>query len=158
VLITDELWNRPPAKTDYLREKLALQDLVLQMADHPAEVLPRLAALAMELCQATSAGMSLYEAQPGSPGVFRWHYLTGQLTAFSGATTPRDFSPCGVCLDVRTPILMANAERFYPWIAEAKIRVPEVLLVPLVDERASLSERFGSSLLRISHSMRVTRA
>jgi two-component sensor histidine kinase len=86
----------------------------------------------MELCDANSAGMSLYEPQPGSPGVFRWHYLTGLLTAFSGATTPRDFSPCGVCLDQRTPILMANAERFYPWIAEAKIRVPEVLLVPLV--------------------------
>jgi two-component sensor histidine kinase len=128
---------RPPAKTDYLREKAALQDLALQMADHPAEVLPRLVALAMELCEATSAGMSLYEAQPGSPGVFRWHYLTGLLTAFSGATTPRDFSPCGVCLDATTPILMANAERFYPWIAEAKIRVPEVLLVPLF-ERAEM--------------------
>jgi two-component sensor histidine kinase len=137
VLITDELLNRPPAKTDYLREKAALQDLALQMADHPAEVLPRLVALAMELCEATSAGMSLYEAQPGSPGVFRWHYLTGLLTAFSGATTPRDFSPCGVCLDATTPILMANAERFYPWIAEAKIRVPEVLLVPLF-ERAEM--------------------
>jgi two-component sensor histidine kinase len=102
------------------------------MADHPAEVLPRLVALAMELCEATSAGMSLYETQPGSPGVFRWHYLTGLLTAFSGATTPRDFSPCGVCLDQGKPVLMENAERFYPWIAEAKIRVPEVLLVPLV--------------------------
>jgi two-component sensor histidine kinase len=132
VLITDELWDRPPAKTDYLREKLALQDLALQMADHPAEVLPRLVALAMELCEATSAGMSLYEAQPGSPGVFRWHHLTGLLTAFSGATTPRDFSPCGVCLDQGKPVLMENAGRFYPWIAEAKIRVPEVLLVPLV--------------------------
>jgi hypothetical protein len=69
------------------------------MAEHPAEVLPRLVALAMELCEADSAGMSLFESQPGSPGVFRWHYLTGLLTAFSGATTPRDFSPCGVCLD-----------------------------------------------------------
>jgi two-component sensor histidine kinase len=76
--------------------------------------------------------MSLYEAQTGSAGVFRWHYLTGLLTAFSGATTPRDFSPCGVCLDQDKPILMENAERFYPWIAEANIRVPEVLLVPLV--------------------------
>jgi two-component sensor histidine kinase len=132
VLITDELRKRPPAKTDYLREKLALQDLALQMADHPADVLPRLVALAMELCDADSAGMSLFEAQPGSPGVFRWHYLSGLLAAFSGATTPRDFSPCGVCLDQGTPVLMANAERFYPWIAEAKIRVPEVLLVPLV--------------------------
>ena len=135
VLITDELRKRPPAKADYLREKLALQDLALQMADHPAEVLPRLVALAMELCEATSAGMSLYEAQPGSPGVFRWHYLTGLLTAFSGATTPRDFSPCGVCLDEGTPVLMAHAERFYPWIAEAKIVVPEVLLVPLFERK-----------------------
>jgi two-component sensor histidine kinase len=133
VLITDELRRRPPAKTDYLREKLALQDLALQMADHPAEVLPRLVGLAMEFCEADSAGMSLYEAQPGSPGIFRWHYLTGRLAAFSGATTPRDFSPCGVCLDEGTPILMAHAERFYPWIAEAKIVVPELLLVPLFE-------------------------
>jgi two-component sensor histidine kinase len=133
VLITDELRKRPPTKADYLREKLALQDLALQMADRPAEVLPRLVALAMELCEADSAGMSLYEAQPGTPGVFRWHYLTGLLTAFSGATTPRDFSPCGVCLDQGKPVLMENAQRFYPWIAEAKIRVPELLLVPLVE-------------------------
>jgi two-component sensor histidine kinase len=133
VLITDELRRRRPTKTDYLREKLALQDLALQMADHPAEVLPRLVSLAMELCQADSAGISLYEAQPGSRGIFRWHHLTGRLAVFAGATTPRDFSPCGVCLDERTPILMAHAERFYPWIAEAGITVPEVLLVPLFE-------------------------
>jgi two-component sensor histidine kinase len=96
-----------------------------------------LVALAMELCEADSAGMSLYEAQPGSPGTFRWHYLTGRLAAFSGATTLRDFSPCGVCLDDGTPILMAHAERFYPWIAEAEIVVPEVLLVPLFEGTGS---------------------
>jgi two-component sensor histidine kinase len=131
VLITDELRKRPSTKTDYLREKLAIQDLALQMTDHPADVLPRLVALAMELCEADSAGISLYEAQAGSPGIFRWHHLTGRLAAFAGATTPRDFSPCGVCLDEGAPILMAHAERFYPWIADANITVPEVLLVPL---------------------------
>jgi two-component sensor histidine kinase len=133
VLITDELQKRPPSKTDYLREKLAIQDLALQMADHPADVLPRLVALAMELCEADSAGISLFEAQPGSPGIFRWHHLTGRLAGFVDATTPRDFSPCGVCLDARMPILMAHAERFYPWISAAKILVPEVLLVPLFE-------------------------
>jgi hypothetical protein len=51
VLITDELRKRPSTKTDYLREKLAIQDLALQMTDHPADVLPRLVALAMELCE-----------------------------------------------------------------------------------------------------------
>jgi two-component sensor histidine kinase len=137
VLITDELRKRPPAKADYLREKLALQDLALQMADQPAEVLPRLVALAMELCEADSAGMSLFEPQPGSPGVFRWHHLTGRLAGFANATTPRDFSPCGVCLDQRAPILMAHADRFYPWIFDAKILVPEVLLVPLFERTDS---------------------
>jgi two-component sensor histidine kinase len=133
VLITDQLRTRLPTNTDYLREKEALQDLAVQMADHPADVLPRLVALAMELCEADSAGISLYEAQSGSPGVFRWHHLTGRLGSFVGATTPRDFSPCGKCLDERSPILMADAERFYPWISEANILVPEVLLVPLFE-------------------------
>jgi hypothetical protein len=145
VLITDELRKRPPTKTDYLREKLAIQDLALQMADHPAEVLPRLVELAMELCEADSAGISLYEAQPASPGIFRWHHLTGRLAAFAGATTPRDFSPCGVCLDEGTQILMAHAERFYPWIADANITVPEVLLVPLFEQTQTAPGTLWSS-------------
>ena len=28
---------------------------------------------------------------------------------------------------------MADAERFYPWISDANIQVPEVLLVPLFE-------------------------
>jgi hypothetical protein len=68
-----------------------------------------------------------------SAGIFRWHHLTGRLAAFAGATTPRDFSPCGVCLDEGTPILMAHAERFYSWIADAGMTIPELLLVPLFE-------------------------
>jgi hypothetical protein len=135
VLITDELQRRPPTKTDYLREKLALQDLALQMADHPAEIVPRLVGLAMELCEADSAGISLYEAQSQSPGIFRWYDLTGDLAGFAGATTPREFSPCGICLDQRAPVLMAHAERFYPGISDAHITVPELLLVPLFQRK-----------------------
>jgi two-component sensor histidine kinase len=53
------------------------------------------------------------------------------LSAFEGATTPRNFSPCGVCLDENGPVLMENPEKVYDWIREANISVPEVLLVPL---------------------------
>ena len=104
VFITDELRRREPKTTDYLKEKLALQDLARQMSDHPAEVLPHLVDLAMELSGATSGGISLYEEQP-APGIFRWHHLRGKLERFNGATTPRDFSPCGICLDRGTPLL-----------------------------------------------------
>jgi two-component sensor histidine kinase len=130
VFITDELLRRPPKKTDYLQEKVALQDLALQMADYPAEVLPHLVDLAIEICGGISGGISLYEDDP-APGVFRWHYLRGDLEKFTGETTPRDFSPCGVTLDLRTPVLAEHPERYYTWLEEAGIALPECLLVPL---------------------------
>ena len=100
------------------------------MIDHLADILPRLVDLALEMCEGTSAGLSLFEASP-APGIFRWHDLRGVLAKFEGATTPRRFSPCGAYLDLNTPLLSQHPERFYTWIAEADISVPELLLVPL---------------------------
>ena len=130
VFITEELDRRPPNKTNYLQEKLALQDLAARMVDQPEEVLPRFVDLAMQMTGGVSSGLSLYEASP-APGVFRWQYLRGVLSPFNGATTPRDFSPCGITLDRNAPVLSTHPERVYSWIADANIVVPEVLLVPL---------------------------
>ena len=126
--ITAELATRAATAPDYLSEKLNLQDLAGQMAEHPEQVLPRLVSLALTACECSSAGISLFESEND---LFRWHHLAGVLATFNGATTPRNFSPCGVCLDTREPILMKNPERVYGWIADANIVVPEVLLVPL---------------------------
>ena len=131
LLITDELPHRVAHKSDYQREKLAIQDLARQMAEQPDQVLPRLVHLAMELCGAHSAGISLYEAQPPGPGIFRWHHLAGRYANFLGGTAPRDFSPSGVCLDMGHPILMARPERMYTFLSEAGAPNYEVLLVPL---------------------------
>jgi two-component sensor histidine kinase len=130
VFITDELLTRPIKPADHLREKQAIQDLAMRMADQPEQVLPRFVDLAMELTGGVSAGLSLYEPDP-SPGVFRWRYLRGSLSPFEGVTTPRDFSPCGVTLDRNGPTLSRHPERVYDWIVEAGITVPEVMLVPL---------------------------
>jgi two-component sensor histidine kinase len=100
------------------------------MAEEPDEVLPRFVDLAMEMTSGVSAGLSLYEEDP-APGVFRWQYLRGVLAPFTGATTPRNFSPCGVTLDQNAPVLSRHPERIYNWISDANIVVPEVLLVPL---------------------------
>src|SRR5277367_2695720 len=130
VFITDELHRRAPKKIDYQQEKLALQDLARQMADHPAEVLPHLVDLAIAICGGVSGGISLYEESP-PPGVFRWHYLRGDLEKFAGGTTPRNFSPCGVTIDSQAPMLVEHPERYYTWVVEAAIALPECLLVPL---------------------------
>jgi two-component sensor histidine kinase len=127
VSITHELWRRPCPAPDYLREKLALQDLAQEMADNPEGLLPRLVKQALEICEADSAGISVLEGDH-----FRWLGLAGRLAVFEGATTPRNFSPCGICIDSRGAILMELPERIYGWIADANITVPEVLLVPLV--------------------------
>jgi two-component sensor histidine kinase len=127
--ITDELRRRSPPDPDYLREKLAIQDLAGRMSSAPNEVLPCLVELAMQICGANSAGVSILEAEAEQ---FRWFVPTGILSIFEGATTPRNVSPSGVCLDAGGPVLMARPERVYDWIRDAGITVPEVLLVPLM--------------------------
>lgn len=130
VFITPKLYARVPRKVDYRQEKAALQDLAGRMAGSPDELLPRLVDLALETTGATTGGLSLYE-EASTPAVFRWHFLRGKLAPLVGGTAPRDYSPCGITLDQRAPVLAQNPEKLYDWLAEAGMSLPEVLLVPL---------------------------
>ncbi len=130
VFITDEMWKRPATPANYQREKQAMQDLAARMLDTPEDVLPRFVELAMDMLDGCSAGLSLFD-QGDAPGVFQWRYLCGTLAKFEGATTPRNYSPCGVTLDCASPVLTRYSERAYAWIAEQNVVLPEVLLVPL---------------------------
>lgn len=130
LFVTEELFTRKSLPPNFLGEKQALQELAARMASDPDGVLPHFVDLAMRLTGGTSAGLSLYEPLP-SPGVFRWRYLRGRLAPFEDSLTPRDFSPCGVTLDRNHPVLSRHPERYYTWISDASIVVPEVMLVPL---------------------------
>ncbi|MGA7804241.1 sensor histidine kinase [Bradyrhizobium sp.] len=132
VVITDELQRRPAASPDHLREKQAIQDLAQQMADRPTEIIPRLVALAMEICDGASAGVSVLDAETNR---FRWLGVQGALAAMQGVTVPRENSPAGVCLDVGGPVLMAQPGRAFGWIRGA-LPVSELLLVPLQSKGA----------------------
>jgi len=127
--ITNELRRRRSPPADYLREKRAIQELAARMAERPEEVLPAFVELGMALTGGSSAGLSLLEPWP-APGIFRWRYLHGVLARFENATTPRNHSPCGITLDLDGAVLALHPERFYDWISDAGIVVPEVLLVP----------------------------
>lgn len=128
VYITDELFRRPAHQTDPSREKLAVKNIAQQMAGDPGQVLPVLVDLALELCHSVAGGISIYEQ---SEEVFRWHHLRGTLENFTGATTPRKYSPCGITLDQAAPVLVQNPERVYSWLVDAGVSIPECLLVPL---------------------------
>jgi two-component sensor histidine kinase len=128
VIITDELLRRPPAKPDYLREKQAIQELAHQMADRPTEIIPRLVALAMEICDGVSAGVSVLDPEINR---FRWLGVQGALAAMQGVTVPRENSPAGVCMDIGGPVLMTQPGRAFGWIQGGALPVSELLLVPL---------------------------
>jgi len=130
VIVTHDLDRRPAPDGDHARLKRAIQELAVKMAYSAEEVLPRFVDLAMELADGIAAGISIFERDT-QPQVFRWAFLRGAFARFEGATTPRDFSPCGITLDDGRPTLARHAERFYSWISDAGIVVPEVLLVPL---------------------------
>ncbi len=134
VVITDQLERRAPLNFD--RNTSPLDQLVRRVSDQPSSMLPKLVQVALEICEADSAGVSVLEGDH-----FRWLGLRGKPRTFEGATTPRNDSPCGVCLDRDGAILMEEPERVYAWIAEADIIVPEVLLVPL---RAPGGEQIGT--------------
>lgn len=128
VYITSQLSSRNTGRVDTIRAKIAVHDIARQMANNPGLVLPTLVDLAIELCGAVAGGISIYEK---GGEVFRWHHLRGTLERFTGATTPRDFSPCGITLDNRSPILVQKPERVYSWLVDADVSLPECLLVPL---------------------------
>ena len=134
VIITDELLRRSPATPDYLREKQAMQDLAQQMADRPTEIIPRLVALAMELCDGISAGVSVLDHEINR---FRWLGVQGALAAMQGVTVPRKNSPAGLCMDIGGPVLFAQPGRAFGWMQGNPLQVSELLMVPLQSKGAA---------------------
>jgi signal transduction histidine kinase len=132
LLITDELEKRANKRQSYNRATVsALQTLTREITEHPLEALQRLVDLAQEVCGGGSAGISVYEPQPEGAGIFRWTALTGRAAQFNGETTPRDFSPCGICLDRAETILMDRPGRYYDWLNLPGLPLTEAVLVPL---------------------------
>jgi PAS domain-containing protein len=134
LLITEALTQRPRRSQDLPAEVQAMHELAQQVATRSARVLDRLAELAVKLCDAGSAGVSLLEESPAGETAFRWVALAGALESYVGGSTPRDHSPCGICLDRNEPVLLSRPSRVFEYFNEATPRIVEGLLLPLHDE------------------------
>jgi len=141
LLITPELEKRTAQRSRDRATVSALQILSRDIAGRPSEALQRLVELSQQLCGGGSAGISVYEPEPEGPGIFRWTALTGRAAQFNGETTPRDFSPCGICLDRAEIILMDRPGRYYDWLNLPDLPLTEAILVPLFVNGA---DQFGT--------------
>jgi signal transduction histidine kinase/CheY-like chemotaxis protein len=119
-----ELNTRPYRPPNYEAEHRALAVLAKEMAENPRNMLQKLVEMAVELCRADTAGISILEGD-----VFRWESLAGVFASLRNNTMPRDASPCGVCIDLNSTQLMYLADRRFPALT-ADPRFVEALLVP----------------------------
>ena len=131
LLITESLYERTAQPRDLARELDAINDLARRMVRQPDALQRRFVELALDLCRAGSAGISLLEKGEGGETLFRWTALAGEFASYVGGTTPRHFSPCGLCLDRSTVILVSRPARLFvdfnkasPPIVEGLITAP----------------------------------
>lgn len=133
LLVTELLATRPPKPANVAAEAAAFYELATLMLDRPERAVQRFMELALELCDAGSAGLSvLAEAEDGSE-IFRWDALAGQFASHVGGTTPRHFSPCGLCLDQAAPVLISRPARLFTYFEQVDPPIIEALIVPLYD-------------------------
>jgi two-component sensor histidine kinase len=134
VLVTAELYARPARSAALDAELEAHRELSSLMTLDPQLAIERFLDLALELCPAAgSAGLSeLGSGEDGEP-IFKWTAISGALAPFVGGTTPRDFSPCGLCLDHHHSILVDRPGRLFTYFNEARPEILEGLVVPLYD-------------------------
>lgn len=132
VLVTDKLTSRTPKKPDGANENQAFLNLARIMAVAPGELLDALLQAGIELCHAGTAGLSLLETTSEGDQIFRWTNLAGRLKKFIGGWTPRNFSPCGVCLDRDAPQLLTWPARYFYYLKDdVDVPIVEALVIPV---------------------------
>ncbi len=122
--VRSELQSRPDRQPNYETEHAALAALATEMGENPRNTLQKLVEIALTLCKADTAGISILEGNS-----FRWEALAGVFASRKNDTMPRDASPCGVCIDQNATQLMYLPDRLFPALV-SEPRFVEALLVP----------------------------
>ncbi len=124
------LLKRPFRNEDFEAENRALVTLAGELANQPRDLLQKLAEIALELCHADSAGVSILE--PNGKAL-RWHACAGSFAKNAGAVIPRTDSPCGMVLEQDSPILVEEPAVHFSALRSMEPPMAEVLLLPFHD-------------------------
>ncbi|WP_341528090.1 ATP-binding protein [Nostoc sp. UHCC 0302] len=131
VLITEALASRPARQPDLAAENQALHTLAQQLINDPQSTLKTLVRIAVDLCRADSAGVSLLETAPNGESAFRRVAIAGALKFLEQSTTPGNFSPCSTTVQSGQPQLYAHPERYFTYLHHPQFPIVEGLLIPL---------------------------
>jgi PAS domain S-box-containing protein len=135
--------NRPAQPRDPNRTTIAFRHLLKLLAEDRESVLKELVNVAVRFCSAASAGISLEETETGT---FRWVAVAGTFEPYLDARTPRNYCPCGVCLDTGRPQLFRVTSPYYDFLGVTADPITDGILIPWS------TEYFKGSLWCVSHS------
>ena len=132
---TEVLLHRLSRPRDYETENRALVALADELSNHPRNLLQKLAEIALELCRADSAGISMLEPDGKA---FRWHacagvYATNLETLMSGSS-----SPLAVAVAQDVPMLFEHPAGLFDLPAGIEPAIAEMLLIPFHEGRKAV--------------------
>ena len=133
LFVTTAKLQRRKAAPNLQAEAAAFCELSKTLADDPCVALRHILNVARDFCHAGSAGLSLLRDDEAGRMVLHWAAISGALAANEGTDTPRDSSPCGLCLDAGTTIRVARPQRAFTSLRDTQPEIVEDLIVPLYD-------------------------
>ncbi|MBE9011281.1 response regulator, partial [Pseudanabaenaceae cyanobacterium LEGE 13415] len=138
VLITEALSHRSPRSPNWQAEVEAIQRITQLMAGDSNTLLQALIAIALELCEAGTVGVSLLETTPNGEECFRIPVATGVLSQLTEVRFSRSGIPCGICVDRGTPQLFSHPDRYFIHFQRDRAPIFESLVLPLIVDRQIL--------------------
>ncbi|SEI63750.1 ATP-binding response regulator [Paraburkholderia diazotrophica] len=131
MLATRKLDTRPHRAPDYAAENKALHTLARALSASDTVMLQTLVDMALALCDAGSAGISLRDRDATQPSPFRWVAVSGRCAVYVDHVIPSDDSPAGVVLELDAPQLFAFPKRQFACMTDIEPEITEELVVPV---------------------------
>lgn len=148
LLDSREFMSRRPREAEPDREARALERLRTRLQEDPDAVLQELVQIAVDFCQAESAGISLEEVSAKGEPQFRWIAVAGSFACYLHGTTPRFYSPCGTCLDRGVPQHYQVTNPYYNFLGVKAKPILDGILIPW------RSEKLQGTIWLVSHRAR----
>lgn len=131
MLATEMLDARPHRAPDYAAENAALHNLAKALGASDAVMLQTLVDMALALCCAGSAGISLRDRNVTQHSTFRWVAVSGRCAAYVDRILPSNESPAGVTLELDSPQLFASPKHQFACLTDIDPEITEELVVPV---------------------------
>lgn len=133
-----ELAARGSRPRDYEREAIAFALLGQNIAEDPRGMFQRVAHLAVQLCDADTAGVSVLDGD-----LLRREAVVGARASMQGTTAARADSPCGICVERNEAQLLRHSEPRFP-AAAGELPFVETMLVPFHDHGSPVGTVWAS--------------